>query len=47
MKNPKEVAKWVLVAAYVISPIDLDPGLPFTDLAAVGAAAYHTWRNRK
>ncbi|MGB1697769.1 MAG: hypothetical protein ACPHK8_05170 [Thermoplasmatota archaeon] len=38
---------WLLVALYVISPIDLDPGMPFTDIAAIAGAILYERRNKK
>lgn len=32
--------KWASVLVYVVSPIDLDPGMPFTDAALLAWAIY-------
>ena len=46
--NPRvrRFAPWLLIGLYVVSPIDLDPGLPFTDLAAIGLGLWHEHKKR-
>ena len=49
-KIPKKEKIWItiLTVIYILSPLDLMPGLPFDDIGVLGVAlAYMNWRMKQ